>query len=45
VLPMAICRFVESGDLNVPFIAIFVTKIPFSLSGQSLEYTLAVWSV
>jgi len=32
VLPMAICRFVEN-DLFVPFIATFITNIPFSLSG------------
>lgn len=38
VLPMAIARWVENNDFYVPFIAIFVTKIPFSLSGQSLQY-------
>ena len=34
---MAICRWVENDDLYVPFIAVFITNIPFSLSGQSLE--------
>lgn len=38
VLPMAICRWVENDDLYVPFVAVFITNIPFSLSGQYLEY-------
>jgi len=33
VLPMAICRWVEDDDLFVPFTAVFITNIPFSLSG------------
>ena len=35
---MVISRWVENNGKDVSFVAIFVTKIPFSLSGQSLGY-------
>lgn len=38
VLPMAICRLVEDDDLSLPFTAVFITNIPFSLSGQSPDF-------